>query len=403
MRRAIPDSADNARTDILLSHDELVSRALALVPQLRAAQERTETERRVPRESFEALMDADLYRLMMPRRHGGFEAGLDTYVDVAFEIARGCGSTGWVFAITCQYQMLVAMFPAEAQDDVWGQNPRAISAASFPPSGQAEAMDGGVRLGGTWMYCSGIDICDWMIVGAKLGSEAGYALVPKAEFEIEDNWHVVGLAGTGSKNVTCEDVFVPAHRFVTVANLAHGRPPGAEANTGDLFKIPLFTAISVGLVAALMGMAQGAYDESAGRIGERITSGVSVTQAVPMAEIPAVQLRVAEAASSIAAARALIDRDCRELMATIAAGRELSVEQRARFKGNQAFVARLVTGAADLLFKGGGGGGLFNHNRVQRYWRDVNAGAMHIAINWDAIGALSGRVALGLAPDKELF
>jgi len=394
----------------IVSSEELVERARLLVPQLRVLQEQTETDRRVPRESFQALIDADLYRVLMPKRFGGFEHGLDTYVDVAFEVARGCGSTGWVHAITSTYQMLLAMYPLAAQDDVWGADRRAVSAAAFAPAGKLTPVEGGYLLSGKWMFCSGIDNCDWVIVGARFATgeapppdDRGFALVPKTEFETEDNWHVVGLAGTGSKNIICSDVFVPVHRFLTAAEARSGRPPGTMANPASLYRIPMFTVISISLCAAIMGMAQGAYDEFVDGIRERITRGASITKAAPMAEIPAVQLRVGEAQASIHAARALIDKDCKALMATVASGGELGVDQRARFKGDQAFAARLATEAVDRLFKGGGGSGLFTQSRMQRYWRDVNAGAMHITMNWDVIGAFSGRVALGLPPGSEQF
>ena len=364
----------------------------------------------MPRDSFEALIEADLYRVLMPAHYGGFEYGLDTYVDVAFEIARGCGSTGWVYAITSTYQMLVAMYPRAAQDEVWGLNPRSVSAASFAPAGEMVPVDRGYRLGGKWMFCSGIDNCDWVIVGVRIAGgdepasdDRGFALVPKSLFDIEDNWHVVGLAGTGSKNISCADVIVPAHRFLTVGDAKSGRPPGSLVNAAPLYTIPMFTVISISLCAAIMGMAQGAYDEFVDGISQRTTRGASVTKAMPMAEIPAVQLRVGEARAAIDAARALIDKDCKELMATVSSGKELDVDQRARFKGDQAYAARLVTAAIDGLFKGGGGGGLFTQSRMPRYWRDINAGAMHITMNWDAIGAFSGRVALGLPPESELF
>ena len=364
----------------------------------------------MPQESFQALLDADLYRVLMPKRFGGFEHGLNTYVDLAFEIARGCGSTGWVHAITSTYQMLVAMYPLAAQDEVWGANRRAVSAAAFAPAGELIPVEGGYRLSGKWMFCSGIDNCDWAIVGARFvtgGSlppdDRGFALVPKTEFEIEDNWHVVGLAGTGSKNIICSDVFVPVHRFITTAEARSGRPPGTRDNPAPLYRIPMFTVISISLCGAIMGMAQGAYDEFVDGIRGRITRGASITKAAPMAEIPAVQLRVGEARASIHAARALIDKDCKALMATVTAGKELGVDQRARFKGDQAFAARLATEAVDRLFKGGGGGGLFTQSRMQRYWRDINAGAMHITMSWDVIGTFSGRVALGLPPDSEQF
>lgn len=393
-----------------LSSEELVARAQDLAAQFRAIQADTEAARRVPDESFEALLDADLFRVLMPARHGGFEHALDTYLDVAFEIARGCGSTGWVYAITSAYQFLVGLYPARAQDDVWGDDACAVSAASFSPTGAAAIVDGGYILSGKWMYCSGVDNCGWLILGTEVvhdGKEDsngnGLVLVPAAEFEIEDTWHVIGLAGTGSKNIACREVFVPAHRFLSLADAASGRPPGSAANPGALFCIPMFTVISISLCAAVMGMAQGAFDEFTYGIQDRITRGASITSSVAMAEIPAVQLRVGAAAASIDAGRVLVGSDCREIMETVVAGDRLSVEQRARFKRDQAFAVRLAIDAVDSLFKGGGGGGLFTSSRMQRYWRDATAGAMHITMQWDVMGALYGRIALGLPPGSDNF
>ncbi len=248
-----------------VSREDLVDRAHALIPKLRELQEQTEIDRRVSDEIFQQLLDAELFRVLLPRRFGGLEYGLDTFVDVAFEIARGCGSTGWVYSITSKYHLFLGMFPGEAQDEVWGEDPRAVTAASFTPTGTVTPVDGGWRLSGKWMFSSGIDNCRWMIVGTNIatddGSEPtrkGYALARTAEFGIEDNWHVIGLAGTGSKNVLCEDMFIPAHRFLPLEDTMSGCPPGSEVNPGDIFRLPLFAAISFSLGAPIMGMAQGA-------------------------------------------------------------------------------------------------------------------------------------------------
>jgi resorcinol 4-hydroxylase (FADH2) len=394
----------------IASPEQLVDSARALAPVLRESQDETETNRRVSRENFERLVDAGLYEVLMPSRYGGCEHGLDSFVDVAFEVARGCGSTGWVYSITAKYHAFLAMFSAEAQDDVWGNDRRAVTAASFTPAGTAVPVDGGYRLSGKWMYCSGVDNCGWMIVGTIVPpadgdgpGEKGYALAPTADFSMDDNWHVVGLAGTGSKNVYCEDLFIPAHRFLPLDDTIGGNPPGAAVNQAPLYSLPLFSMISISLCAPIMGMAQGAYDEFVGATRERVTRGAALSQPVPMAEIPSIQLRIGEAASSIDAARLLVDRDCKDIMATIEAGNGLTVEQRARNKGDLGFAAQLSLQAVDRIFEASGGGGLFRSGRLQRFWRDIHAGSSHISMNRDAVGALHGRVELGLPPGPAQF
>jgi alkylation response protein AidB-like acyl-CoA dehydrogenase len=308
------------------------------------------------------------------------------------------------------YHPFLGMFPGEAQDEVWGEDASTVTAASFTPTGTVTAVDGGWRLSGKWMYCSGIDNCPWLIVGTNVatddGSEPtrkGYALARTADFSIEDNWHVIGLAGTGSKNAYCEDMFIPAHRFLKLEDTLSGRPPGIEVNPGDLYRLPLFAMISISLCAPIMGMARGAYDEFMDATRSRVTRGAALSKPAPMAEIPTIQLRIGEAAASIDAARLLVDRDCKEIMATLAAGNELTQEQRARNKGDIGFAGQLSLRAVDRMFEASGGGGLFRHGRIQRFWRDAHAGAAHISMNWDAVGALYGRVSLGLPPGPAQF
>ena len=399
-----------AATHAIVPPEELVARARALAPKFRDRQAQTETDRRVPEESFNEILDAEIFKLLLPRRFGGFEHGLDTFVDVACEIARGCGATGWVHSITSKYHLFLGMFPGQAQDEVWGDDPRAVTAASFTPTGTVVPVDGGYRMSGKWMYSSGIDNTPWNIVGVNIatddGSEPtrkGYALARTAEFEIEDNWQVVGLAGTGSKNALCEDMFIPAHRFLKLEDTLSGRPPGIEVNDGPLYRIPLFAAISFSLCAPIMGMAQGAFDEFVGATRDRITRGAALSKPAPMAEIPTVQLKIGDAAASIDAARQLVDRDCKDLMATINAGRELTEAQRARNKGDLGYAARLSVHAVDTLFQAAGGGALFSEGRLQRFWRDIHAGSQHISMNWEAVGALYGRITLGLPPGPAQF
>lgn len=399
-----------AALDVALLPDDLVARARGMVPNLRDRQEETETGRRVPLASIEEMLDAGLYRVSQPRHHGGLEYGLDTFVRVAGEIAAGCGSTGWVYSTGAQHQWQIGMFAPAAQDEVWREAPRTLAASSYAPTGVAIPEAGGFRLTGQWSFCSGVDICQWMILGVRIATARdakpdgfGFVLVPAADYEIVPNWDVLGLRGTGSHDIGIDQAFVPAHRMLTHQETQSGTPPGAAINAGDLYKIPFFAAISVCLCSAILGMAQGALDIYLDETGGRMTRGAAISTPKPVAEFQTTQLRVAEAAASIDAARALVLHDCRTLMATIADGRALSEAARARNKGNLCFAVKLCVRAADLLFDSVGGMGLHNRNRMQRSWRDIHAGAKHISMNWDAVGSLYGRVLLGLPPGPAQF
>ena len=391
-----------ASSDEKIGPAELIDRARALRPVLQDRQEAAERSRRIPEETIADLRDAGLFRALQPRHHGGLEVALDDAMQIIMEIAAGCGSTGWVFAVMAMHQWQIGMFPPECQDDVWGDNPQALTASSFPPVGAAVAAEGGWRLDGSWPFTSGCDNADWNILGVRTlpapGADPtgqGYVIIPKGDYTIEDKWHVVGLSGTGSKDVIVGDAFVPGHRLLTLPDALSGAPPGAVRNTGPLYRIPFFAAISTCLCAPVLGIAQGVLDDYVAETSGRMTKGAAIAQPRPMAELPTIHLRVAEAAAGIDAARLLLLRDCAELMETVAERRPLTELHRARNKGDLGYAVRLAKQATESLFESAGGHALYTSGRLQRAWRDLHAAAMHISLNWDASGALYGRVMLG--------
>jgi alkylation response protein AidB-like acyl-CoA dehydrogenase len=392
------------------SPDALVARARALVPGLKERQRETEQNGMILPAAIESFHEAGLYRVLQPKQYGGYEHGLDTFIRVAIEIASGCGSTGWVFSTGLQHQWQIGMYAPQAQEDVWKNDPKALAASSYAPTGVAVVEEGGFRANGKWSFCSGVDICQWMILGIRIAPKPGadptgngFILVPKDDFRIEKNWDVLGLIGTGSNDVVLDNVFVPAHRMLTHEQAQSGSPPGAVINGGDLFKIPFFAAISDCLCAAILGMAQGTLNDYLEDVRGRKTRGAAVGVSKGVADFMSIQLRVGEASASIDAAQQLVLRDCREIMETIAAGKELTEAIRARNKGDLGFAVQLCVRAANLLFESAGGAGLHGHNKVQRGWRDIHAASKHISMNWDAVGSLYGRIQLGVPAGPAQF
>jgi alkylation response protein AidB-like acyl-CoA dehydrogenase len=398
------------RADISTTPDELVARAAALKPVLRDRQRETELNRRVSVETVADLKAAGLYKVQQPARYGGYEFDIGTFVRCATEIGAGCGSTGWVYATAAQHQWQIGMYDVAAQDEVWGDDPMAISASSYSPGGTAVEVEGGYRITGKWLYCSGVLNADWMILGARIAKDAesdpytqGYILVPKAAYAVEDNWDVMGLIGTGSNDVLIDDLFVPAHRMLTLEQALSGKPPGSAVNDNDLWKVPFFAAISLCLCGAAMGMAKGALETYIDQIAVRKTRGAALSQPQSMADFPTIQARVAEAAAAIDAAQNLVARDCNNIMSVMAEGRELTTEERARNKGNLSFAVKMARKSTDLLFESVGGAGLSNASITQRFWRDLHGASKHISLNWDMCSTLYGRVSLGLPSGTAQF
>ncbi len=379
---------------------ELMGRAEAMVPRLRERARQAEAERCIPEATIRELIAADLFEVQKPARHRGYELGLAEFVELVAVLGRGCGSTAWVYSVTAERAWLLAKFPAQAQDDVWSANPGALITSQINPDGKAIAQPGGGwRVSGLWHFVSGIDIAHWAILCAMApaASPGGaptplYVLVPKEQCRVIDNWHVAGLAATGSRDVQLDEVFVPAHRTVRMLELREGGGPGLEGNPAPLFRLPLIAVNPYAILAPALGIAEGALEQTiAGAKARRL-----VTTGASAADQQIVQLRIAEAAAEIDAARALILGDCREVQATVERGEVVSAALRLRIRRNQGFTTKLLVAAVDRLFVVAGGRGIYLDHGMQRAFRDIHAAGAHLGLSWDLVGTMWGQHALGL-------
>jgi len=381
---------------------DLLTRARAIAALARERAQQTEADRRVGDDMIERMRQADLFRIMQPRSYGGFEYGFDVFAQVVAAIAGGCGSTGWVYGLLASHQWLIACFPKAAQDEVW-QDRTALAAGTYAPVGQAVAVDGGYRLSGVGSFCSGCDNAQWQLLGGMIpqpdaAATPGFFLLRSADCVIDDNWHTMGLAGTGSKNIVARDVFVPAHRTLAFAELTDATAPGMRANPNPLYRQSFLAVLPITIVSPVLGMAEGALADFLAMAGVRTTRGAVAGGNRRMAELTSVQMRVAEASACIDAARLLMFRDLAEAFETAARGDPIGVDMRLRNRRDQAFCVRLLVGAIDALFLAAGGQGLFLEQPLQRAWRDAHAAASHISLNWDSTGSMYGQFMLGLEP-----
>src|ERR1700676_4564296 len=219
------------------NYSELLARAEALIPVLRERAPRAEELRRLPDETIADLHASDLFRVLQPKRVGGSELPFRALVELVSVIARGDGSTGWVLANLAAHHWLFGMWPKRAQDEVWGQSPdNLIGSALIFPRGRAQKVEGGYRLSGRWPFSSGVDPSSWNLIGGIFQDEESGStapcifLLPASDYTIIDTWHVIGLAGTGSKDVVAEDVFIPDYRSLAAAQITGGPHPGSPAN-----------------------------------------------------------------------------------------------------------------------------------------------------------------------------
>jgi alkylation response protein AidB-like acyl-CoA dehydrogenase len=377
-----------------------------MVPMLRERATATERERRVSDDTTRAFREAGFFKLMQPARYGGYEYGFTAFMDVISELARGCTASAWGCSLGAVHQWLIGTFPKQAQDDVWGEDPGAIACGSYAPATLAQAVDGGYMVQGRWLFASNIDNSQWALLGvhfpgAEKGAppQAGFLLVPRKDWTIEDDWHVAGQAGTGSKAVLIDQpVFVPGHRKLTFAEASSGRPPGAEVNANPIYRIPFLSAVPVCLVSPVIGTAQGAVEAFIELCATRVTRGAAAGGGARLAEFFPVQSRLAEASACVDAARLMLDRDTTEVEQMAHAGMTITVADRIRNRRDHAFAARLSKDAVEAVFGCVGGAGFSLDQPIQRMWRDANSIVRHYSLNWDAVSSMVGQHLLGLEP-----
>jgi 3-hydroxy-9,10-secoandrosta-1,3,5(10)-triene-9,17-dione monooxygenase len=381
-----------------MTRTEAVARAKRVAERVAPNAEKVEQLRRLPAENVEAILESELDLLLRPRRWGGFGADWMYMVDTVSEVGKACGSTAWCMGFLMHHQWWLSYFPDAAQSTVYKADARPKIATAFAPMGKVTPVSGGYRVSGEWMWASGVDYCDWIIVGGfvpgQKSADGGprllnYLLRP-GEFTVKDTWHSVGLKGTGSNSVLVDDVFVPEQHTFDMEQAREATAPGCTLDEGVLYRSSFAYQSPYGIISPMMGVARGAYDAFVAFTRDRVStvSGASIADAVP------VQIRIGEAAAGIDAAYVILENVNRILHEE----QPILLEHRLRAKRDFAFAGKLLCGAVDLLFDIAGARGLNLDSALQRAWRDTHAIANHLVLNPDVMYQNSGRAALGLPP-----
>jgi 3-hydroxy-9,10-secoandrosta-1,3,5(10)-triene-9,17-dione monooxygenase len=375
-----------------------------LLPVFRQRAQETEDARVVPAESVKALTETGFFRLLQPARFGGLEADPRTFFTAVRMIASACGSTGWVASVVGVHPWQLALFPPQAQDDVWGADPSTRMSSSYAPTGKARLTQDGYLLNGRWSFSSGCDHASWVLLGGIVTNDEGQPvdfctfLLPASDYRIDDVWDTVGLRGTGSNDIIVNDAFVPQHRALSFTHVTRCACPGHEVNSGPLYHIPFGSIFSYAITTPIIGMATGAYAAHVDYQRQRVRASYVGQKA---AEDPFGQVRIAEAAALLDAAWAALERNMTELMAHARAGEKIPLPLRLRTRRDQVTGTGQAIRAVDLLFENSGGRALKLGTPIQRFWRDAHAGRVH-AIN-DPERALStfgrGEFGLDVPPD----
>ncbi|MFD8975635.1 3-hydroxy-9,10-secoandrosta-1,3,5(10)-triene-9,17-dione monooxygenase oxygenase subunit [Streptomyces sp. NPDC059593] len=379
--------------------DDVLAAIRDLAPGLRERAAEAEALRRVPDASIKEIEDTGFFQLLQPRAFGGRAADPLAFYTAVKEIAKACGSTGWVASVVGVHPWHVALYDPRAQEEVWGQDPKARIASSYAPTGKATAVAGGFRLSGRWHFSSGCDHVQWALLGCLVPDAEGNPvdmrtfLIPRSDYRVDDVWDTVGLRGSGSNDVVVEDVFVPDHRALSFGPVTALQVPGHELNREPLYRLPYAGVFTTTITTPIVGIAEGAYESytEATRQRFRISYGQKV------AEDPFAQVRIARAASDIDASWLQITRNIGEMYALAQRGEELPMELRTRTRRDQVLATERCVAAVDLLMENAGGNAMrTGPGPVQRAWRDAHTGRGHAANDPERALVMYGQCALGI-------
>jgi 3-hydroxy-9,10-secoandrosta-1,3,5(10)-triene-9,17-dione monooxygenase len=347
-----------------MNGDEYLERARKLIPAFRERAALTERTRRLPDENWADFQRAGLLRALQPARWGGFELHPAVFFRAVMEVSAACPSTGWVLGVLGVHSWQLAAFPERAQQDVWGADSTIQASSSYAPTGKIERVEGGFRVSGRWSFSSGCDFCRWAILGGSTRNPDGTPdarsyLLPRSDYEIDDNWHVMGLTGSGSKDIVVKDAFVPeyhTHKFLDAYNRDN---PGQAVNQGALYRLAWASVFAYAIAAPAIGAATGALQcwREGGRARRTAYDHKIVAEDPSTSEVDGARQRMLDTFD--------------EMMELAEQRREISVERRARLRWDAANAVRLSVHAAGLMFESSGGRAIFLNNPIQRYFRDV--------------------------------
>ncbi|WP_068166001.1 acyl-CoA dehydrogenase family protein [Rhodococcus phenolicus] len=361
---------------------EALDNIVAIADQIRAGGEESESLGRLTDEMAKGLKDAGIIRLLQRTKYNGYEAHPREFAETVMKTASLYGSAGWVGGIVGVHPWQLAFADPKVQDEVLGSDSDTWQASPYMPGGVAVPVDGGYRMTGRWQFSSGTDHCDWIFLGAMIGDNDGkpimppvglHVILPRSDYTIvEDSWDVVGLRGTGSKDIIVKDAFIPDYRVMKAQDVMDGTAAKEYGVTETLYRMPWSTMFPLGITSATIGICEGVL--AAGVDYQRARVGASGTA---IKDDPYVLHALGEAAAEIDAARQQLLANVDRIWDLVEAGKEVDFETRAASRRNQVRSAWRAVRAADEVFDRTGGNALRVDNPLQRFWRDAHAGLHH--------------------------
>ena len=385
--------------------ETLISRARAMAPKLKARSDAATAERCIPADTIREMKEAGFFRVLQPKRWGGYEMDPQVFFEIQMALAEGCMSTAWVYGVVGVHPFQLALFDARAQQDVWSKDDATLVSSSYQPVGKVERTEGGFLISGRWGFSSGCDHCEWVLLGSMVPpAEPGDPpdmrtfLLPRKDYKIVYDWNVFGLQGTGSHGIIVDKAFVPEYRTHKAIDGFMLTNPGQAVNTAPLYRVPWAQVFVRAVSTAAIGALQGALDGYKTIVAKRISTNTGkATKLDPVALNAAARTQ-----SAILEMKTVLHRNFDEIMASVRAGRELPITDRVRYRYESSQIGRRCADLCDELMPLVGGRAIYMDSPIVRFWLDLNAARAHVANDPALVGTSLGAMYMG-EPAQEFF
>jgi 3-hydroxy-9,10-secoandrosta-1,3,5(10)-triene-9,17-dione monooxygenase len=373
--------------------EDPVGRVDGMLAAIGARAAKAHADRRIPDETIEQLKRAGLLNVLLPASLGGLEVDFSVFSTITHRLAGACGSTAWVYAVLAETAWIAALFPKEAQDEVWDDETDPVCCASIVPFGAATKVDGGYVINGRWSYLSGSDHANWVVLSAVADRDTGKGnivdvLVRKSEIEMLDDWQVLGLAGTASNGAAVNDLFVPDWRSIPHACLLDGTAPGRQVHPDYLLgRVPRGLVTAFSLSPVIVGLATKALTIT--------TEMLSTPAAASLPDWGSVQTKFSEATIEVDLANTILHKFGSRNDQLLRSGCDISEHYIAHTRLSASYMIRLARQAIDRLVQISGSKWLYDAHPLQIVFRDAVAAATHRSSNWE-LASLAYCTSLGL-------
>jgi len=384
---------------------DYLARVATLAPLLAQSAPAIERDRRLPPALLDALHEARLFRMLLPKPFGGDEVDPVTFVQVIEAVAKTDASTAWCLCQNSVCAMVAAFLPEEAAQEIYGSDPRAVLAWGPGPGARAVAVPGGYRASGTFAFASGSRHATWLGADCTIvepdgtprpgpdGKPLGRTLLfPANQVEMTDIWDVIGLRGTASDGYTLNDLFIPEAFTVQRDDIAERR------YRKPLYTVPTRAFYACGFACVGLGIARSMLDAFVALTQEKTPRGYKSK----LRENAATQTEVAEAEARLRSARMYVLGTFGEVWAEVERIDRITMEQRMAIRLASSFANHEATEIADIAYHAAGATAIFTSNAFERRFRDIHTVAQQLQGRRQHFETV-GRHLLGLEPDSTAF